>query len=227
MRNLSLSLLLFVTAAALSAQEYRYDVGASLGTVGYLGDANPTIPFAAPGASLQIVGRYNMNLSMAFSGTLGYYLLRGSTKRHPEQFPSGQAISFHSSAILFQPRFEYNFYPYSDKFHFLSTRRLVPFLSLGLPLGIAFTKRSPAFLPGVAASFGLKYKMANRWNLLLEVQGMHFFSDRLDTPTAESDFLNNPYRLSALPWKGGDGIIAVVVAVTYEFGYIKAQCNNL
>lgn len=227
MRNLSIAVLILLSSSCLAAQEYRYDAGASVGMVGYLGDANPAIPMASPGATLQVVGRYNMNLWMSFSGTMGYYLFRGSTKRHPEQFPGMPKVSFNSSAVMFQPRFEYNFYPYSDKFSFLSTKRLVPFLSLSIPLGLAFAEKSVAFLPGLAASFGVKYKMANRWNLLVELQGMHFFADRLDTPNQQTEFLNNPYGTSKLPWKGGDGGLAVCVSVTYEFGYIKPQCNNL
>lgn len=210
----------------LEAQEYNYEVGFAAGPTGYLGDAGPVVPFAPPGASGVVQTRYNINFRMAAYLSLGYHLFRGNTSYSESSFPNDATAKFTTSTLLLNPAFEYNFYPYSDKFPFLQTRRLSPYVSVGMVAGVGFGAKGVFIIPGLSGALGLKYKVATRWNLQLQLGGMHFFSDKLEGGNAQADFLNNPHHLSSPPWKGNDGSISLLLGITYEFGSRASDCNK-
>lgn len=228
MRRNSILFLIALTISwgASEAQEYRYELGVTTGAVGYLGDANPRIPFASPGGGVMVQARYNFNFRIVGYLSLGYQLFTGKTTLGRTDFPETVAPRFSTSALLLNPAFEYNFYPYSDKFSFLGTKRLSPYISLGLALGLGFEyKGRPFFMPGFSGAVGLKYKVANRWNLQLQLGGIHFFTDKLDSGgNALAASLDNPYGLSKQPWKGNDGAVMLLLGVTYEFGRRVTEC---
>lgn len=231
MKKTSLLLLLFIASIEvfpLKAQEYKYELGTSLGAVGYLGDLNPAVPFASLGAGAHVQARYNINFRMVAFVSLGYQLFRGQSKQQDVRFPNSPSLKFSTSTILLNPAFEYNFFPYSDKFPFLQTKRLTPYISLGVALGLGLKEKGGAFfIPGVTGALGLKFKVANRWNIQLQLGGMHCFTDALETGKKEGSTLNNPYGVNKRPWKGNDGGVALLVGVTYEFGSRVIECNKL
>lgn len=231
MKKTSLLLLLFIASIEvfpLKAQEYKYELGTSLGAVGYMGDLNPTVPFASLGAGAYVQARYNINFRMVAFVSLGYQLFRGQSKQQDVRFPNSPSVKFSTSTILLNPAFEYNFFPYSDKFPFLQTKRLTPYISLGVAVGLGLKEKGGAFfIPGVTGALGLKYKVANRWNIQLQLGGMHCFTDALETGKKEGNAMNNPYGVNKRPWKGNDGGVALLVGVTYEFGSRVVECNKL
>lgn len=208
------------------AQHYSHEVGGQLAMVGYLGDANRRIPFRMPGFGVGVQYRRNFDLRMAVSVKADYALYRGDTRHANTLFPGGQAARFSTHSALAQALFEYNFYPYSDKFAFLATQRLSPYVGVGVAAGAAFGSEGMAFLPGIVGEVGLKYKLASRLNAQLSLGGKHFFSDRLDALSKGSGFLNNPFGVSGLPWKGGDGAVYISLGFSYEFGTHHEQCQR-
>ncbi|MBB6275153.1 DUF6089 family protein [Porphyromonas circumdentaria] len=214
-------------SAQMAAQEYRYEVGVSTGTASYLGDANPYNPIKSIGGSLSGTFRYNHNFRFAFSGHLDYFYLRGNTKGFKDNhFPNGAQASFALHGTGVAVRSEYNFYPYSDKFPFLQTRRFTPYIAAGAMLGVSMQQASIHLHPGVNLGLGIKYKLKNRLNLIAFLEGTHFFSDRLDTSSPSSKFLSNPYNVNSSLLKGGDGMVRFMVGISYEFQKQATKCNN-
>lgn len=221
--------LLLIPLGCGFAQEYKYEVGFATGATGYLGDLNPKIPFASPGVGAAVQARYNINFRAMGYLALSYNFFQGKNLATGSDFVEGRDVRFATSSLLLNPAFEYNFYPYSDKYPFLGTRRITPYISLGLVAGIGLGDRGSAFfIPGLSGGFGLKYKVANKWNLQLQLGGMHFFTDKLDTGGSSSPrHLNNPYQLAYQPWKGNDGAVMLQFGVTYEFGVREKDCHAL
>lgn len=211
----------------MKAQEYRYEVGVSGGATAYLGDANPSNPFKAMGTSLEGIFRYNHNLRLAFSGYMNYFQLNGNSKRfRGNHFPNGSQASFTLHGVGIVLRSEYNFYPYSDKFPFLQTRRLTPYIAAGATLGFSVQHSQALLHPGVNLALGIKYKLRNRLNFFAYVEGTHFFSDRLDTSSTSSKILRNPYHVNSSLLKGGDGMVRLMLGISYEFQKQATRCNN-
>ena len=217
----------------LQAQEYKYELGGQLGTGSYLGDANAKVPFSPLGINAAGVWRYNHNFRTAFSATLGYQLTPISSSAGDNTLPGttegaeAQPLKGTAHLVHLQLLAEYNFVHYSDKFAYLNTRRLAPFIAGGVDLGLCPSYGNKvAFLPGLTLGAGLKYKIKNRLNLTAMLQGFHYFSDRLDTPNQATASLSNPYGLPYQGVKGGDGRISLSIGLTYEFGLKKTTCFN-
>lgn len=230
MKRSSIVLFIFLISYPIfvRSQEYKYELGIISGATGYLGDANRTIPFASPGLATAVQGRYNINFRFVGFLSLGYYLFRGNNFQGKNRFPHNAQAKFATSTILVNPAMEYNFYPYSDKYPFLQTKRLSPYLSLGIVLGTGFKDGGGLFFfPGFSGFLGLKYKVANQWNLQCQLGGMYLFTDGLEKGTKEASFFENPYNIAKAPWKGTDGGVFFLFGVTYEFGSTKASCSLL
>lgn len=224
----SVVLLLCLGSFTVQAQEYKYEYGVQVGIGSYLGDANPSIPFTPLGAEVAASWRYNANFRSAFSAHVGYVLLPFNTMVTENAFPvqSGDKHKGVSHLLHVQLLAEYNFVHYSDKFRYLNTRRLAPFISGGIDLGVAPFAETFVFAPGLTLGVGMKYKIQNRLNLVVNLQGFHYFSDALDTPSNDLGWLDNPYRIPHQFVKGGDGRMALTVGLTYEFGMRRSTCQN-
>lgn len=214
-------------SSLVKAQEFKYELGANAGVASYLGDANPKNPFASLGGSAGIVARYNYNFRTAFSGTLDYFLLSGNTQRISEnKFPNQAQTSFTTHGAILALRGEYNFFPYSDRYPFLQTRRFTPYISGSVACAIAAKDKGVSLLPGVGISLGVKWKVRNRVNLFASLEGTHFFSDSLDTPSSSSAFLSNPYGTKSSIFKGGDGMVRLMLGISFEFQQRGTNCNQ-
>lgn len=212
--------------SALNAQEYRLEWGGIASVNSYLGDANRVIPFASVGGGVGAQMRYNHNFRIAFSGDLSYNYIHGNSRIRNQVYPQQTSkINFAAHALLLSIKGEYNFFAYSDKYPFLHTRRWSPYLALGLSVGAAFGKDAHTFMPGIEGALGIKYKIANRLNLIASLGGRQFFTDRLDALSNESSFLSNPYRLQSSWYKGGDGMLLITLGFTYEFSSRGSSCN--
>lgn len=153
--------------SALNAQEYRLEWGGIASVNSYLGDANRVIPFASVGGGVGAQMRYNHNFRIAFSGDLSYNYIHGNSQIRNQVYPQQTSkVNFAAHALLLSFRGEYNFFAYSDKYPFLHTRRWSPYLALGLSVGAAFGKDAHTFMPGIEGALGIKYKIANRLNLM-------------------------------------------------------------
>lgn len=212
---------------SMQAQEYRYEWGATAHLNNYMGDANKRNPFSALGGGAGLVMRYNYNFRVAFSGDLSYLYLQGrgsdAHQSYAQAIPQGH---FQSHLYQLAVRGEYNFFPYSDKFPFLQTRRWSPYVALGAVAGAAQNGSHWAVTPGVEGALGIKVKLRNRLNASLSLSGRHYFCDQLDALALGREYLNNPYQIHSSWYKGGDGLLLLSLAVTYEFSVRGSSCNH-
>lgn len=223
-------LLLLLCTVSLTAQEYRYEVGGYVGVASYLGEANRRIPFVPIGGTGGVAFRYNHNFRLAFLGELGYSYLpfdcRYAQTDYPQVRRADLASRGASHLLSLDGWVEYNFAHYSDKYRYLQTRSLVPYIGAGLSVGTTLAAHKMAFLPGAGIKTGIKYKLHNRLNLIASLQGIYYISSHLDTPTDETAWLNNPYGMPADWIKGGDALIGLTVSITYEFGKRSEPCQG-
>jgi len=222
---------LALCAISLTAQEYRYEVGGYVGASSYLGDANRRIPLVPIGATGGGIFRYNHNFRLAFAGEMGYSLLPFDCKYAETDYPQireiGKTLHGEAHLLALQGWAEYNFAHYSDKYRYLQTKSLVPYIGAGLSAGVTLAARQTAFLPGAGLRVGVKYKLRNRLNLVASIQGIYYLSSHLDTPSTQTSWLENPYGMPADWIKGGDSTIALTISITYELGKRSETCHGV
>ena len=110
-----------VPVAVLYAQEYKYEIGGMGGGAFYMGDANKNTVLKGLNPSIGMMFRYNANFRIAFKGNLTWAQLSGSTNGLDNVFPNGLQTSFTRNVFDLGGQFEFNFFPYSDKFPYLNT----------------------------------------------------------------------------------------------------------
>ena len=109
-----MTMLLAVAQTAIHAQdepEYRLEIGAGVGTVGYLGDYNASL-FGELQPMGAVMARYKANPHVAVALTAGFGKLQGSSDKAKTWYPEGERYEFSKSLIDISLRFEYNFWAY-------------------------------------------------------------------------------------------------------------------
>ena len=114
MKKSLLMILLLVVSVALevSAQQYKYEVGPSLGMTGYLGDVNNGNLFRHPGVTVGGMFRYAHNSRWAFKANLNFATISGNSRDIEMKFPDGKEYDFSSSLIDAGFTAEFNFLNY-------------------------------------------------------------------------------------------------------------------
>ena len=203
------------------SQEYKYEIGGMGGGAFYMGDVNKGTPLKGLNPSLGLVFRYNANFRIAFKGGLTWAQVTGSTDGLANTFPNGMQTSFSRNVVDIGGQFEFNFFPYSDKFAYLNTQRLSPYLLVGLGGTIA-TGSGPAFgALNLPIGVGIKYKLRNRINIGAELKVHKVLGDGLDNAQ-----LNNPYGIGSSVMKNGDWYTLTTLFLTWDFGPRNRKCNS-
>lgn len=206
-----------ITSVAQDEPEYRMEIGGGLGLMAYQGDFGGGLltglqPMAAA------VAKYKMNPRMAWSAQLSTGKLKGTSTDTDTWYPllHDSIASFSNQLTDLTVRYEYNFWPYGTGKEYLGAQHLTPFMALGT--GLAFTKKTVAaqLLFGV----GVKYKVADRLNLIAEWV-MHFTgSDKLDGTV-------DPYGIkSSGLFKNTDSYSTLQLSLTYDLWAKCKTCNN-
>lgn len=221
------AMLLAMNASAQDQPEYRLELGAGAGLVAYQGDfSNSLVKGMRPIG--EVVVKYKPNPRMAWGLNVGYGKLTGSSKNADTHYPEVTESSFKTSLVDVGLRFEYNFWPYGTGREYYGAKRLTPFIAIGLGVSYAspdyeqggeHTKK-PAAAGQMPVGLGIKYKMADRWNIALEWM-MHFTGgDRLDG-------ISDPYgiRSSGL-FKNTDCYSITALTVTYDLWAKCKTCHN-
>lgn len=209
---------LWMQTTVSRAQEYMYEVGGTLGLSRYAGDAVRRLLIAPHGIAMGATARYNVNFRWALTSSLVLHTLRGATSYAGNVFPSGQTASFASSVLALSMGGEFHWKPLSDKFLYLGTSRLSPYLASGLSLIGAWGTDSGTFAPGVYAGFGIKYKLSSRLMATAEYRWTYSLTDRLDALSADSRWLDNPYGTSGYTLRGKDAFSGLLIGLSYHFG---------
>lgn len=224
MSRFLLTLLLVLSAYSLKAQdepEYRMEIGAGAGMVGYLGDFNGSLTKdLQPMAS--VVARYNFNPYMGLKLNGAFGKLKGSSADVKTYYPDyqDQPYEFSNSLVDVSLTYELNFLPYGTGRDYFGAKRLTPFVFGGIGATYASGNGNNAFTANVPVGVGLKYKAGKRLNVGLE-WAIHFsLSDKLDGA-------KDPYYVkSSGAFKNTDCYSALQLTVTYSFLAKCRTCHN-
>lgn len=208
--------------AADDVESYRYDIGASIGMSGYLGDANESNLFKHPGFAASVGGRYLFDSRWAIRAQLGMATLSGNTADFANALPFGEQFSFKSTVADFSVRGECNFFAYGIGETYKRLRRWTPFISLGLGASMSMTDGNTFAAFSIPMGLGVKYKLSRRLNLVAEFTMTKVFGDNVD-----SKELADLYHIKSSFLKNTDWYSTLSVGFTYEFGPRCVTCNRL
>jgi hypothetical protein len=207
------------------AQEYLYEIGGMFGGAFYMGDANKNTAFKNMNPSASVLFRYNANFRIAFKANLAWARVTGSTKGLDNVFPNGAQADFDRNVVDLGGQAEFNFFPYSDKYQYLYTKRIAPYIMGGLGLSMAPGGGETFFSPHISVGTGVKYKLKNRINIGAEWSIRKLFGDGLDR-NGGNDLLDNPYDIGSSLWKNKDWYSMLMISVSYDFGLRDCNCNK-
>ena len=188
----------------------------------YMGDVNKSTPLKGMNPSLGLVFRYNANFRIAFKGGLTWARVTGSTAGLKNAFPGGMQTAFSRNVVDLGGQFEFNFFPYSDKFAYLNTQRLAPYLLVGLGGTVATGQGRTFGGLNLPIGVGIKYKLRNRVNIGAELTVHKVLGDGLDNAQ-----LDNPYNIiPGSVMKNGDWYTLTTLFLTWDFGPRNRKCNS-
>ena len=214
-----------VDAQQAVAPEYLYEIGGMFGTSFYMGDANMNTVFKNPNPAAGLVFRYNVNFYVALKANLAWARVSGSTEGLENVFPNNAQASFEKNVIDIGGQGEFNFFPYSDKYSYLHTKRVSPYIAGGVGLAAAPGGGELFFSPYLSLGTGVKYKLKNRVNVGAEWSIRKLFSDRLDV-SGGNELLDSPYGIKSGLLKNKDWYSMLMISVTYDFGLRDCNCNK-
>lgn len=219
-------LIAFFTLVSLGAKaqdeyEYKMEIGVGAGMVSYEGDFNGSIvKNMQPSASLIL--RRIFNPYMGVKLDVMYGKLKGSSADVKTYYPGydDNPIEFSNTLLDAGLTFEYNFWPYGTGREYRGSKRLTPFVFLGIGATYVTGGGENAFTANVPIGLGVKYKIGKRLNLGLE-WAMHFsLSDKLDG-------VEDPYGIeSSGVFKNTDCYSALKLTLTYSFMPKCKICNK-
>jgi hypothetical protein len=196
-----------------------------LGGAFYMGDANKNTAFKNMNPATGVIFRYNANFRIAFKANLAWARVTGSTKGLDNVFPDNAQADFDRNVMDLGGQAEFNFFPYSDKYQYLQTKRIAPYIMGGLGLSVAPGSGSTFFSPHISVGTGVKYKIKNRINIGAEWSIRKLFGDGLDINGGD-ELLNDPYNIGSGLWKNKDWYSILVISVSYDFGLRNCNCNK-
>ena len=218
-------LLLCLSSFGASAQEYLYEIGGMLGGSFYMGDANKNAVFRNMNPAASAIFRYNVNFRVAIKANLAWARVSGSTEGIENVFPNNAHASFERNVIDLGGQAEFNFFPYSDMYKYLLTKRISPYILGGLGLSAAPGNGDFFLSPHISIGTGVKYKLKNRINIGAELSVRKLFGDGLDVSEG-NNMLDNPYEMSGNWLKNNDWYSMLTIFVTYDFGLRNCNCNK-
>ena len=200
------------------AQDYRYEIGAALGTSGYLGDVNRGNFLRNPGVSGVGVFRFIKDYRWAFKGSLSVATISGDSKNESYAFAGGESYSFSSTLVDMGGQVEFNFFNFGIGSKYKNLKRLTPYLTLGIGATMASCSGSTAFAMNLPMGVGVKYKLKERLNMGAEFTMRKCFGDKIDG-------LSDLNSIKSSFAKNTDWYSLIQVSVTWEFGKRCRVCH--
>ncbi|HBT84954.1 MAG: DUF6089 family protein [Fermentimonas sp.] len=201
------------------AQEFKYEIGGTMGTSFYMGDVNKTRLYLHPGISGGALFRYNINFNWAIKANLFAGQVSGDSEDTDNILPFDQNMVFSKSFTELGAQVEFNFLPYSDKYSYIGTKSYSPYVFLGT--GITYSSGEGNLLNiNMPLGIGFKYKVRNRINVGVEFSMRKLFSDSFDS-------LDNPYNIKSSMLKNKDWYSLTMIFLTWEFGSRTDPCHGM
>lgn len=209
------------TAMDVKAQEdYRFDIGASLGMTGYLGDANISNMWSMPSGCGGVLLRYIANDRWAFKSNLMAGGLRGDASKMTNVLPSADNYRFSTTFYELCESAEFNFFAYGIGETYRRLKRITPYITAGVGVTMWNTSGETGCAFTLPLGVGVKYKPSRRVNLTAEFAMKKTFTDRLD-----SSKLDDPLAIRSSFMKNTDWYSTLTFSVSYEFSKRCATCN--
>lgn len=227
MKRVSLAIFLFLAFCNLRVNaQYKLEIGGLLGVSSYQGDALPHSPFASLNNFNSAMLRYNFNNRYSLKLDIGQGKLSGNIANSDVVLPltnveiENQEIQFSKDISEVSLQLEYNFFPYTTE-SIVNASRFSPYVFAGI--GTTIDKsRSSIHIP---FGLGVKYRLAQRLNIGLEVGYRKLFTDDLDTTDGSNKNLDNPLELNESNWINNDWYTVSGIFITYSFGDTEWNCN--
>lgn len=222
MRRIIFALLpAFMSAVTLCAQEetYKFDLGASVGMSGYLGDVNQASLYKNPGFAGAVSFRYLADTRWAIRGTLLTAGLSGNSAQFANQFPGGEHYEFTSQIYDLGARVEFNFLPYGIGETFKRLKRCTPYLAVGVGMCMSSVEGGTWVAASIPMALGVKFKLKPRLNLWAEFQMAKTLGDHLDGNLADLQGIKSSFA------KNTDWYSTIMIGVSYEFGKRCETCH--
>lgn len=223
-RSIALIAMTLLSVFALKAQPtpYKFDLGASLGMSGYLGDANTSSIMKHPGFVGELSFRYLPDCRWAFRGVLSSLSLSGSTEDMKDVLPSvvDGHYDFKSTVYDFGARVEFNFFSYGIGETYKRLRRWSPYLTVGIGMSLSSSGGETSFAPNLPMGAGIKFKVSERVNLGAEFTMTKVFGDKVDGP-----LLNDLNTIKTSFYKNTDWYSRLTIGISYEFGKRCETCH--
>ena len=219
-KSLFIALLFLLTTLPLAAQQYKYEVGPTLGISGYLGDVNNSNVFKHPGVTGGGLFRYAHNSRWAFKATLNYASISGDSKDIEMKFPDEEQYHFSSSLFDLGLTAEFNFLNYGRGPAYKKYKAISPYMVAGVGFVFALNDVGDQASFTIPIGIGVKYKYKERIDLGFEFTMRKEFSDRID---GLSDLFGIKHSFA----KNTDWYSFAVFSVTYAFGKRCIKCNYI
>ena len=219
-KSLFIALLFLLATLPLAAQQYKYEVGPTLGISGYLGDVNNSNVFKHPGVTGGGLFRYAHNSRWAFKATLNYASISGDSKDIEMKFPDEEQYHFSSSLFDLGLTAEFNFLNYGRGPAYKKYKAISPYMVAGVGFVFALNDVGDQASFTIPIGIGVKYKYKERIDLGFEFTMRKEFSDRID---GLSDLFGIKHSFA----KNTDWYSFAVFSVTYAFGKRCIKCNYI
>ena len=217
-RALVILSLIVVAALGAVAQDYRFEIGASLGTSGYLGDVNKGNFLRKPGMSGGAVFRYLKDYRWAFKANLTMATISGDSQSENIGCADGTPYNFKSTLIDMGGQVEFNFFNFGIGSKYKNLKRLTPYMTLGIGATMASSSGKSSMAINLPMGVGIKYKLKERLNLGAEFTMRKCFGDKIDG-------LSDLNGIKSSFAKNTDWYSLIMVSITYEFSKRCRVCH--
>ena len=218
-KSLFITLLMLLAVLPVGAQQYKYEVGPTLGMTGYLGEANDGNLFKHPSVTGGGIFRYIHNSRWAFKANLNYAHLNGDTKDDESQYPEGANHKVSSHLVDLGLTAEFNFLNFGRGPSYKKLKPISPYMVAGVGFVFAVCNGNHASFT-VPIGIGVKYKFQDKINLGFEFTMRKEFSDRID---GLSDLYNIKHSFA----KNTDWYSFAMFTASFEFGKRCIKCNYI
>lgn len=210
----------FSLLRARAQEDYRFDIGGGLGMTGYLGDANTANLWGRPGFDAELLFRYMPNPRWGLKTNFYVGTLGGDSDKMTNVFPDGNTYKFSTTFYELGEIAEFNFFNYGIGETYRHLKRFTPYIAAGLGVTAWSVGGKFGAALNIPLGIGVKYKIAERWNLGFEFLMKKTFTDRLD-----GEALDDPLGIKSSFMKNTDWYSTMSVTISYEFSKRCAQCN--
>jgi hypothetical protein len=193
------------------AFEHTIEIGPTIGSSFYLGDANGTWFKNSQLVSGGVI-RYPLNTRFAVS-------VEALAGNFSGQYIDNNGVqqSFKNPYFFTSAHVEFNFFSYDKYDVTLESSTINPYILGGIGI-VTYQSATPVLSGGL----GIKFKLSDRIDLNCQWTMNKAFADNLEG----IDQLNNPYRLNKSPFLNNDYFSELSISLTFAFFTQRCPCRT-